>query len=113
MSKPNLTCSTMVEESPQAIAEASKKLTNEFWSHIWQKLPQLANAHNKLTLEPHFLAEKLIWGTSSFLTEAGDPLNAKNFQPKVVRLFRTVGDCILEGKVNEYILFYSIHPAQL
>ena len=101
MGKPNLTCSTMVEESPEAIAEASKKLKNEFWSHIWQKLPQLVNAHNRLTWEPHFLAEKLIWGTSSFLTEAGEPLNAKNFQPKVVKLFRTVGDCVLEMKVNE------------
>ena len=41
------------------------------------------------------------WGTSSFLTEAGEPINAKNFQPEVVGIFRTVGDCILEGKVKE------------
>ena len=36
---------------PSSNSEASKKLKNEFWSHIWQKLPQLVNTHNKLTWE--------------------------------------------------------------
>ena len=101
MSKPSLNCSNLVGESPQSIAEASQRISNKFWAPIWSKVPQLVDAHNKLMWEPNFLAEKLIWGTSSFLNEAGEPLNTKHFQPKVVRIFRTVADVIVEGKVKE------------
>ena len=99
--KPHFSCANMVDESPLAIAEASKQISNRFWSPIWEKLPTLVNAHNKLTWEPQFLAEKLLWGTSSFLNEAGDPLNTREFRPAVARLFRTVGDVVLKGEVKE------------
>ena len=42
-----------------------------------------------------------MWGTSNFLDEEGEPLDTKNFQPGVVKHFRTVGDVIIEGKVDE------------
>ena len=43
----------------------------------------------------------MVWRTSNFLDEAGDPLNTKNIQPEIVGLFRTVSDVIIEGKVNK------------
>ena len=101
MCKPNLNCSNIVIESPQAIAEASTRISNQFWAPIWAKLPQLVNAHYKLMWQPEFLAEKVLWGTSNFLDEEGEPLDTKNFQPRVVKLFRTVDDVITEGKVDE------------
>ena len=54
-----------------------------------------------LIFSQHHQGPQAFWGTSSFLTEVGEPINAKNFQPEVVGIFRTVGDCILEGKVKE------------
>ena len=71
------------EESPQAIAEASTKMSNKFWA----QLPKMVDAHNKLMQEPKFLAEKMVWRTSNFLGEAGDPLNTKNIQPEIVHPF--------------------------
>ena len=47
------------------------------------------------------MEEKILWGTSNFLDEAGVPLNTRNFQPKVVEVFKTVGDAILKGEVNK------------
>ena len=64
-------------------------------------MPKLVNAHNKLMGEPEFLEEKILWGTSNFLDEAGVPLNTRNFQPRVVEFFKTVGDVILNGEVNK------------
>ena len=43
----------------------------------------------------------MVWRTSNFLDEAGDPLNTKNIQPEIVGLFRTVSDVIIEGEVNK------------
>ena len=31
----------------------------------------------------------------------GVPLNTRKFQPKVVEVFKTVGDAILKGEVNK------------
>ena len=99
--KPQLNCSNIVEVSPLAIAEASSRITNKFWGPIWAQLPKLVNAHNKLMGEAEFLEEKILWGTSNFLDEAGVPLNTRKFQPKVVEVFKTVGDAILKGEVNK------------
>ena len=65
--KPNLNCSNIVVESPQAIADASARISNKFWAPIWAQLPQFVNAHYKLMWQPEFLAEKVLWGTSNFL----------------------------------------------
>ena len=99
--KPQLNCSNIVEVSPLAIAQASSRITNKFWGPIWTQMPKLVNAHNKLMGEPEFLEEKILWGTSNFLDEAGVPLNTRNFQPRVVEFFKTVGDVILNGEVNK------------
>ena len=34
----------------------------------------------------------------NFKDEAGETLNPKYFEPEVVKTFKTVGDCIIEGK---------------
>ena len=102
LSKQSLNCSNMVEMSPELIAEASKKLTNKFWGPIWEKLPLLHNAYNQKNEESHFLAERLLWGTSSFQDEAEETLNPRKFEPDIVKTFKTVGDCIMEGKVKDY-----------
>ena len=74
------------------------KQTSSFWGPIWEKLPLLNNAYNQKNKETHFLAERLLWGTSSFKDGAGETLNPKYFEPEVVKTFKTVGDCIIEGK---------------
>ena len=98
LNKQSFNCTNMVEMSPELIAESSKKLTNKFWGPIWEKLPLLNNAYNQKNKETHFLAERLLWGTSSFKDGAGETLNPKYFEPEVVKTFKTVGDCIIEGK---------------
>merc|ERR1711963_1106150 len=45
---------------------------------------------------------RLLWGTSSFQDEAGETLNPRNFEPDIVKALKTVGDCIMEGKVKDY-----------
>ena len=95
--KPTLDCTNLVTESPESIASASSKISNPFWAPIWKKLPILNNSFNDKHDEAHLLEERLVWGTSCFLTEAGETLNTNDFEPEVVKAFKTVGDCIMEG----------------
>ena len=95
--KPTLDASNIMLESPQKISRASMILSNKFWAPIWQMLPTLNDAYNKKNNESHYLHERLIWGTSSFLNKAGVALDPKNYEPEVVATFRTVGEVVDTG----------------
>ena len=61
--------------------------------------------------QPQYLAERLVWGTTNFTTEAGEPLNPRHFLPKVVEHIKKVGDIFLGGEVNK-TLHNKLHPGR-
>ena len=100
MNKQSLDCENLTMQNPRAIAEASKRIANSFWSQIWAKLPTLIDSHNSLLWQPQYLAERLVWGTTNFTTEDGEPLNPRHFLQKVVENIKKVGDIYCGGEVN-------------
>ena len=115
--KSTLDASNLMLVSPRKIAEASLSLSNKFWSPIWQLLPILNDAYNKKFQETHFLHERLIWGTSSFLNKAGVPLDPKYYEPEVVQKF--IKDNLPRNKIAEaeevvpLILFLASEAASM
>ena len=103
LNKQSFNCSKMVVTSPQQIAEASKKLTNNFWAPIWEKLPTINNSYNLKNKDTQYLSERLLWGTPSFTDEAGVPLNPRDFEHEVVEACKVVGDCIENGRARSEI----------
>ena len=111
MNKQSLDCENLTVQNPRAIAEASKRIANSFWSQIWVKLPTLIDSHNSLLWQPQYLAERLVWGTTNFTNEAGEPLNPRQFLPEVVEHIKRVGDIVLGGEVN-MTLYNKLSPGR-
>ena len=61
--------------------------------------------------QPQYLAERLVWGTTNFTNEAGEPLNPRQFLPEVVEHIKRVGDIVLGGEVN-MTLYNKLSPGR-